>query len=944
MKKLILLPLLLHVFGVFAQNAFPIVSAYYGSAGIYADSADHWLVNKAAFLLQDDIQRITGQRIPVFNSLPKQTIQHLIIIGSLDKSPIIRQLAKANRIPANRIDGKWESYLLKTIRTPLPNIGDALVIAGSDRRGTAYGVFDLSKTLGVSPWYWWADVPVPQSNELYFNYTEKVVASPAVKYRGFFINDEAPALSGWVHQKYGNLNHAFYEKVFELLLRLKGNYLWPAMWGNAFNDDDTFNPILADRYGIVMGTSHHEPMLRAQQEWKRYGSGPWDYSANAPVLDSFWQKGIEHMGQHESIVTVGMRGDGDKPMEEGSNIALLEKIVGKQREIISRTTGKAPSAIPQSWALYKEVQDYYDKGMRVPDDITLLLCDDNWGNVRKLPSPDDKARSGGYGMYYHFDYVGGPRNYKWINTNPIPRIWEEMHLTKEYGADRIWIVNVGDIKPLEFPTEFFLDYAWDPTQWPAEKLPAYTLQWATRQFGPPLAPAIADILNSYTKYNGRRKPELLSPDTYSLFNYGEAEKVVAEYDRLATKADSIYQLLPTDYRDAYYELVLYPVQASANLNELYLTVAKNRYYAAQGRAATNDLAEQARSFFDKDSLLSRYYNTKLAGGKWSHMMDQTHIGYTYWQQPPYNTMPAVKTIDLSANGGPTWGTAIEGSSAWWPQYQDSANPALRFEPLGQKDHYIEVFNRTATPFIYTINSSAPWIQISKTNRIVDKQDLVWIGIDWTKAPAGTGQGTIIITGPDKKEIKISVTSNRPSIPTRSMRGCFIETSGYVSMEATHYSRKTETQDLHWLNIPDLGRTGSAVEASPVTSPSLTPGNNSPRLEYDLWLSDTGLLKVQAYLSPIIAFNGKAIRYGISFDNEPPQLIDISTGNEARGTWDKMVADNIRIRESAHHITRPGRHILKFWFAAPGPVLQKLVVDAGGVKPSYLGPPESPGNF
>ena len=952
MKKLILLPLLL-LFSAFSQSAFPqqalttafpIVSVAYGSAGIYADSADHWLVNKAATLLQDDIQRITGRRLPIFNCLPKTAVQHLIIIGSLDKSPLVRQLAKSNRIPANRIDGKWESFLLKTIHAPLPGIGDALVIAGSDRRGTAYGVFDLSKTLGVSPWYWWADVPVPKSDELYFNNVEKVVASPSVKYRGFFINDEAPALGGWVHEKYGNFNHVFYEKVFELLLRLKGNYLWPAMWGNAFNDDDPLNPVLADQYGIVMGTSHHEPMLRAQQEWKRYGSGPWDYSANAQVLDSFWQKGIEHMDHHESIVTVGMRGDGDKPMEEGSNIALLEKIVGKQREILGKTTGKAPSATPQSWALYKEVQDYYDKGMRVPDDITLLLCDDNWGNVRKLPSPEDKPRSGGYGMYYHFDYVGGPRNYKWINTNPIPRVWEEMHLTKEYGADRIWIVNVGDIKPLEFPTEFFLDYAWDPTQWPAQKLPAYTLEWATRQFGTPYASAIAGILNGYTKYNGRRKPELLSPDTYSLFNYGEAEKVVADYNRLAAEADSIYQLLPSDYRDAYYELVLYPVQASANLNELYLTVAKNRYYAAQGRAATNDLAEQARSLFDKDSLLSRYYNTKLAGGKWSHMMDQTHIGYTYWQQPPYNTMPEVNTIDLSSGSSLTWGVAIEGSSAWWPKNQDSVKATLHFESLAQKDHYIEIFNRTATPFVYTISSTSPWIQISRNNRIVDKQDLVWIGIDWTKAPAGAGQANIIITGPERKEVELTVTTSRHSVPPPGASNYFIETSGYVSMDADHYSRKTETPDLHWLTIPDLGRTGSAVEASPVTTPSLAPGNNSPRLEYDLYLSDTGLLKVQAYFSPVIAFNRKAIRYGVSFDDQPPQLIDISAGNEARGTWDKMVADNIRIAESAHHITRPGRHVLKFWFADPGPVLQKLVVDAGGVKPSYLGPPESPGNF
>jgi hypothetical protein len=953
MKKLVLFPLLLLVSGAFSQtaspNSFPIVSSRDGSAGIYADSTDHWLVNKAAMLLQDDIERITGKRLPVFHSLPQVTVQHLIIIGSLDRGPITRQLAKANRISAARIDGKWESYLLKTIRNPLPGVGDALVIAGSDRRGTAYGVFDLSKTLGVSPWYWWADVPVPKSDELYYNNTDKVVGSPAVKYRGFFINDEAPALSGWVHTKYGGFNHVFYEKVFELLLRMRANYLWPAMWGNAFNDDDPLNPILASQYGIVMGTSHHEPMLRAQTEWKRFGSGAWDYSTNAPILDSFWQKGIEHMGQHESIVTVGMRGDGDKPMEEGSNIALLEKIVSNQRAIIGKVTAKAPSATPQSWALYKEVQDYFDKGMRVPDDITLLLCDDNWGNVRKLPLPGEKPRSGGYGLYYHFDYVGGPRNYKWINTNLIPRIWEQLHLTKEYGVDRIWIVNVGDIKPLEFPTEFFLDYAWDPTQWPAQKLTDYTRGWVTRQFGSPFATDIADILTLYTKYNARRKPELLSPDTYSLINYNEAERVVGDYKRLARRADSIYQLFPPEYRDAYYELVLYPVQASANLNELYLTVAKNSYYAGQGRAATNDLAEQAQSLFDKDSLLSRYYNTTLAGGKWPHMMDQTHIGYTYWQEPRHNKLPDLKTIDLSLAKGPGWGIAIEGASVWWPQFNDSVDCALPvFQPLGQRDHYIEIFNRTATPFTYTINSTAPWVQISRTNRIVDKEELVWIGIDWQKAPAGKGQADIIIHGPGNRELSVKVKTYRPDIRMQGRSGSFIETEGYVAMEADHYTNQIASGDFHWLTIPGLGRTGSGVEATPVTTPSVTPpttpADKSPRLEYGVYLSDTGLLKVQAWFSPILEFNRKAIRYGISFDDEQPQIVDCSRDNEAPGSWDKMVADNICSKETRHRIDRPGYHVLKFWFVDAGPVLQRLVIDAGGVKPSYLGPPESPRNY
>ncbi|HEX4851279.1 MAG TPA: glycosyl hydrolase 115 family protein, partial [Puia sp.] len=333
------------------------------------------------------------------------------------------------------------------------------------------------------------------------------------------------------------------EKVFELILRLKGNYLWPAMWGNAFYDDDSLNKKTADDFGIVIGTTHHEPLLRAHDEWRRYGKGPWNYDSNENVLKDFWRKGVERALNTETIVSVGMRGDGDKPMTEGTAISLLERIVKDQREIVADVTGKPASETPQLWALYKEVQDYYDKGMRVPDDITLLLCDDNWGNIRKLPKPGDKKREGGYGIYYHFDYVGDPRNYKWLNTNQVERTWEQMHLAYEYGVDRIWIVNVGDIKPMEFPISFFLDYAWNPKKWNEKNLPDYYVQWASRQFGEQHAKEIAYLIARYTLFNSRRKPELLSPETYSLTNYEEADRVVNEYKQLERQAVKLGKFL-----------------------------------------------------------------------------------------------------------------------------------------------------------------------------------------------------------------------------------------------------------------------------------------------------------------------------------------------------------------------------------------------------------------
>src|SRR6266496_6380510 len=477
------------------------------SAAIYTDPADLILVQRAAGFLQKDMEMVTGKKPGLITGLPASA-KSIIIIGTIDNSSVIQQLIKQKKINVDKIKGKWDAYQVQAVSNPFKGIENALVIIGANKRGAAYGTFELSQQAGVSPWYWWADVPVKKKTALYVNKTLLTNDAPKVKYRGFFINDEAPAFSGWTKEKFGGVNHLVYEKVFELLLRLKANYLWPAMWGNAFNDDDTVNPVLADKYGIVMGTSHHEPMLRAQQEWKRYGKGQWNYDSNEVVLKNFWRKGIQNMRSHESIVTIGMRGDGDMPMTQGSNIALLERIVSDQRKIIEEVTHKPASQTPQLWALYKEVQDYYDKGMRVPDDVTLLLCDDNWGNIRKLPKLNEPKRKGGYGIYYHFDYVGDPRNYKWINTNNIARVWEQMHLAYEYGVDKIWIVNVGDLKPMEFPISFFLDYAWDVKKWDQGTLKEYYTQWAAKQFGAAHAEEIGEIIQKYSQYNARRKPEL----------------------------------------------------------------------------------------------------------------------------------------------------------------------------------------------------------------------------------------------------------------------------------------------------------------------------------------------------------------------------------------------------------------------------------------------------
>ena len=909
------------------------------STTLVLSDADWPGVRRAVRDLQGDIEKVTGAR-PRLTGDPSGIA---VIIGTFGQSPLIDQLVRAGKLDPSLLRGRWETYVREVVDHPFPKVERALVIAGSDKRGTIYGIYDLSSEIGVSPWYWWADVPVPHASTLRIAPERVVVGEPKVKYRGIFINDEAPAFSGWAREKFGGINHRVYERVFELILRLKGNYLWPAMWGNAFADDDSLNARLADEYGIVMGTSHHEPMTRAQQEWRRYGKGPWNYEQNDSTLRAFWRAGIERMGTRENIVTIGMRGDGDMPMTEGSNVALLERIVADERRIIAEVTGKPASATPQLWALYKEVQDYYDKGMRVPDDVTLLFSDDNWGNIRRLPSPEDRGRPGGFGIYYHFDYVGGPRNYKWINTNPIARVWEQMNLAYRSGADRIWIVNVGDLKPMEFPIQFFLDFAWDPDAIPATRVPTYTSEWATRQFGAKHGVAIAALITTYLNFAGRRKPELLDTATYSQYDYREAERVVAAYDTLASRARVIGHALPAEYYDAYYELVLHPVLAAANLNDLYVTAARNRRYAREGRASTNELALRARTLFERDAELSRYFNTQLAGGKWSHMMDQTHIGYTYWQEPPRDVMPRVDEIHVPVPA--QMGVEIEGgetpSLLGRPPTPRRAPTLPTFDNFQRQAYYIEVYDRGQTPFDYAVTSGAPWLAITPRWGTVRRDQRLWVSVDWKTAPVGAHSAPITISGPGDERLVVEAKIENHAHPSRDSLIGFVEGNGYVSIEAEHYTHAGNASSVSWLRIADFGRTLSAMTTLPADAPSLSPGATTPRLEYSAFLFDSGAVEVSAYIAPSLNFTGAptGLRYAVSFDDDPPQVVNIlaDSGNRA---WEQSVAANIRISSTRHQLARPGEHVLKFWRVDPGVVLEKLVIDAGGVKPSYLGPPES----
>lgn len=833
LSKSITMLVLILFFGIKIQSAQPFITLEKNSdvmivkekstqPSIYFDKTIDKGIIRAIHNLQTDFQKVTGSSPNLLNQISASQ-SPLIIIGTVGTNSVIDELIKKKKINEKDLKGKKEKFIIQNIKD-FNGISEAIVIAGSDKRGTIYGIYEFSKQIGVSPWNYWADVSVKKSENLYFKRGIYTDGEPAVEYRGIFLNDEEPSLGSWARATFGGINAQFYEKVFELILRLKGNYLWPAMWGKAFYDDDPQNGVLADEMGIIMGTSHHEPMALAQTDWHRYikkNNVPniWDYSKNSEVLQQFWKSGIERSKNWEKLVTVGMRGDGDEAMGDKTNIALLEKIVNDQRKIIENTTREKAEKTPQVWALYKEVQDYYDEGMRVPDDVILLFCDDNWGNVRKLPDLSKPLHKGGYGMYYHFDYVGGPRNSKWINISPIQRVWEQMNLTYEHGVNKVWVINVGDLKPMEFPISFFLDMAWNPKQFNAGNLMEYTEKWASEQFGAQYSKEIARMINLYAKYNRRVTPETLDWKTYSLENYNEFETVVNDYQKLALDANRLDNEIPQEYKDAYFQLVLYPIDACSNLYEMYFNVAKNKQLASKKDVKANEFADKVKKNFDYDTFLQHKYNNEISGGKWQHMMDQTRIGYENWQQPEKDKMPEV--IYISEEG--------------------------------------------------------------VKNKVLKEKD------------------------------------------------------GYISIEAEHFSRKNQTEKIEWKIIPDFGKTLSGVTTFPQ---NISPKENeNVSVEYDVNFSSTGTFEVQLLLAPTLNFNSnKGLRYEISFDGEKPQIVNFN-GNY-RGELGQWQSEHIIKSITKHTIMKPGKHKLRFRVLDAGIVLEKILINTGGLKSSYLGAPES----
>lgn len=822
-------------------GSFALVTPQSKSFAIWCDGAEHKGVLRAVGNLQADFERVTAAKPRLVTEAGKDV---RIVVGSWDKSPLVRRLMKAAGIEAGVLEGKNEKFLITTLRAPLPESEEEiLLIAGSDKRGTIYGIYELSARIGVSPWYWWMDVPAEQHDAIHIKRGVYTDGEPAVKYRGLFINDEWPCLGSWATAKFGEFNSKMYEHVYELLLRLKANFLWPAMWASAFYADDPMNSVLADEMGIIVGTSHHEPMARNHQEWvrKRKEYGAWDYASNREVIDRFFREGMERAASTEDLITIGMRGDGDAPMggEEGKdheyvarykeNMRLMEQIFKNQRRIIKEVTGKPAEKRPQVWAIYKEVQKYYDMGLRPPKDVIMLVCDDNWGNVRRLPDAEGRKHPGGWGMYYHVDYVGAPRNTKWLNVTPIQNLWEQMRLTYDYGVDKLWVLNVGDIKPMEYPITLFLDMAWNPRSYNADNLLEHTERFCAAQFGEEQAKEAMRIFNLYSKYSGRVTPEMLDRNTYNL-ETGEWKQVSDEFLKLEAEALRQYISLKPAYKDAYKQLILFPVQAMANLYEMYYAQAMNHKLYKENNPQANEWAERVERAFKRDAELCRDYNEVMSGGKWKGIMTQKHIGYTSWND------------DFPADVQP------------------------------------EVF------------------------RVADAGRL-------------TGGYT------------------------------FIGENGVVAIEAEHFHRAVDAADAAWKVIPHMGRTLSGVALMPYTA-----AVDNASLSYRMQLpAEQEWVDVHVVVKSTLAFsNVQGHRYSVAFEGGAEEVVNFNgdLNEEPANIYTKfyptvarrVVEKKIRMRLPE---TDSGLHMLVLKPLEPGIVFEKIVVDYGGYKESYLFMNESP---
>lgn len=947
------------------SNVFSLVGKK-DKACVYYDAQDFEVVKTTAGLFANDVKEVSGQILGVATT--KEAPQkNCIIVGTLGHNEWIDQMIAKKKLDVETLKNRWESYLVQLVRNPLPGVDKALVIVGSDRRGAAYGLLSVSRTIGVSPWYWWADAPIVKKDQLHLKVDKYISKEPTVKYRGIFINDEDWGLYRWSKRNFekevGNFGPRTYAKVCELLLRLQANYLCPAMHdaSMAFHRIPE-NRVVADRFAIIMGSSHCEPLLfNTASEWKRDKMGEWDYINNKKGVDSVLNARVKECAPFENVYTLALRGLHDRAMNASNDMGdrkdMLQEALMAQRQMLIDAIGKPGEEIPQAFTPYKEVLDVYDEGLELPDDVTIIWPDDNYGYMKRLSSPKEQKRSGRSGVYYHSSYLGKPHDHLWMNTVSPTLMYEELRKAYDATADRIWLLNAGDIKSCEFAVDYFLTMAFDIDAFNFERAANYRTEWLCGMLGDQYRNEYQDVVNSFYKLAFARKPEFMgwgyqwttdkhgrerNTDTdFSLTNYREVDNRLNEYRRIGSIVEKILNNMSDEKQKAcFYQSLYYPVKGCELLNRMILDGQRNRWYSIQQRASTKELEKSAKACYDSLEIITNGYNS-LLGGKWNHVMTMKQ-GFA----AAYFELPKLRDVELAPTA--SLGVMAEGEAVLKGLQSFHSLPC--FNTYLRQSYYVDVFNKGATPLKWKAAVTNDWILVSKKSGETATEDRIEVSIDWAKVPAGERiLGTLDITSDRGEKESVYISVFNPTSPSLAeMDTLFVENNGYVSIDAASFHRKVENDAIKMIIIPNLGCENTAVQlGNPIAPAQRTAGRNTPRLEYDFYTFEQGSVDVYTYVLPTFPISkdrGYAgheatnveTKYGVCID-EGPVMTPSTSSFEYAQIWYESVLKNCRINKTTLHIDKPGKHTVKIICGDAGTVLQKVVLDFGGMKRSYMGP-------
>ncbi len=931
-------------------------------------------IGKVAELLGHDLRALTG-REPVLTSAFDGAKGPAVIVGRMD-SPAIAAVLRANKISTAQIAGRWETYGRAVVPAPWNAREKALVIFGSDTRGTIWGVIDLTREMGVSPWEWWADVTIRQVDRIVVAAGLRYSHEPAVKYRAIFLNAGAHGMNPWAGKTYdpetGNMGPKTYARIFELLWRLKANAIWPAMTqaDTAFNSIPGNARVAAD-YAIVRGSSHVEMLLRTNPtEWDASKRGPYNWLVNREEMIRYWSESVRKFGSGENLYTVGLRNADDFPMQGVDTpeqmAGVLRDVIGEQRKILARERQQPASEAPQVFTAYKEVLPAYDTGrIDLPPDITINWPDDDFGYIRRLSNPEERKRSGGSGVYYHDTFWGPPMFYVWLQSTHPALMWEEMTKAWQFDARQLWVLNVGSIKPGEFLTQFFLTLAFEAqTFGKCADVRAYLRGWAADHFGAEHADPITEMLWSYYRLAFDRAPEYMGwtevfPETavrqteFNLLDFGdENARRAAAYTAMVTAAAEVMDALPADRKAAFYQLVQYQVNSAANLNLRQLALDKSITYGLQHRASANVYAAQARAAQDRIVADAHYYNDVMLDGKWRHMANI--------RPNPLPIFEAPHLPSWSDNGDKKCGVQVEGgayfdSVGWFTPHLPPFHPELR------ETRYIDVFAQgdfdaewtaTATAQVNAFRQEnldvakitpAPWIKLSKTHGHFSSagkrpEDRILVSIDWANAPAG-GTGEVILAGPAfVQPVAVHIRIARPNPATGVS---FIEADRIVSIYATH----ADALSAGWEALDGLGHTGAnlrtRLDLKSVNAKNEAEIRQAPSAAYRFATTTTDdratLSAIALPTFPITRENG--VRIAVSIDDGPLHLLDFAAP-EFSEAWRQHVLSNQAIERLADLRLAPGAHTLRVFALDPGVTLDRFEIAFTGAARAYGPVPET----